>query len=43
MPHAKSVPCGIETLGFLRSPEIFAPAGTRGKEYINYTCTLHFC
>lgn len=27
--HARRVPCGIATLGFLRSPEILAPAAER--------------
>jgi len=26
-PHARSVPWGMDTLGFLRSPEMLAPAG----------------
>ena len=32
--HARRVPCGIAMLGFLRSPEILAPAAERegGRE-----------
>ena len=32
MAHARRVPWGMATLGFLRSPEILAPAADRGRE-----------
>ena len=40
IPQAKRVPCGIATLGFFKSPEIFAPA-TKHNTIVTatYICT----
>ena len=43
MPHAKRVPWGMETLGFLRSPEMLAPAGVRVVCMYAEICEVYDC